>query len=78
MGNGKSLNKQLEELRKAKTLAFGGPIVLQGSEVLKARGDSVKLSKVASGTLEVGVIAGFADVAFELASNPFGKKKKRK
>ena len=77
MGNGKSLNKQLEELRKVKTLAFGGPVVLQGAEVLKARKSPTKLVKVATGTFEVGVVAGFADVAFELASNPFGKKKRK-
>ena len=78
MGNGKSLDKQLKELRKAKTLVFGGPVVLQGAEVLKARGNSVKLSKVAGGTLKVGVIAGFADVAFDLASSAFPKQKKKR
>ncbi len=67
-----------KELRKLKNIAFGAPIVLQGSEILKARGNSAKLSKVAAGTLEVGVVAGFAEVAFELASNPFGNKKKKK
>ncbi len=71
-------NKNSKKLRKLKDVAFGGPIVLQGSEILKVRGNSAKLSKVAAGTLEVGVVAGFAEVAFDLASNPFGKKKKRK
>ena len=78
MGSGKSLDKQLEELRKANTLVVGAPIVLQGVDVLKARKDTARLSQLAGGTVQLGVVAGFEQVAFELASNPFGKKKKRK
>ncbi len=71
-------NNNSKELKKLKTLAFGGPIVLQGTEILKARGNSAKLSKVAAGTLELGVVAGFAEIAFDLASDPFGEKKKKR
>ena len=71
-------NKNSKDFKKLKTLAFGGPIVLQGTEILKTRGDSAKLSKVAAGTLKVGVVAGFAEVAFDLASDPFGEKKKKR
>ncbi len=78
MGNGKSLNKALEELRKANTLVFGGPVVLQGPEVLKARKDTVRLSQLAGGTLELGVIGDVGQFAFELAANPFPVKKKKK
>ena len=77
MGSGKSLDKQLKELRKANILVTGSPIVLQGVDVLKARKDTVRLSQLAGGTVQLGVVAGFEQVAFELASNPFGKKKRK-
>lgn len=78
MGVGKSLDKELKELRKLNTLIVGAPIVLQGVDVLKARKDTARLSQLAEGTIQLGVIAGFSQVAFELASNPFGDKKKKK
>ena len=78
MGNGKSLNKALEELRKANTLVVGGPVVLQGPEVLKARKDPVKLSQLTAGTLELGVTGNVGQIAFNLAANPFLVKKKKK
>ncbi len=78
MGSGKSLNKALEELRKANTLAFGAPVVLQGPEVLKARKDTVRLKGLASGTLQLGVTGSVGQFAFDLAANPFHAKKKKK
>ncbi len=78
MGNGKSLDKQLKELRKANTLVFGAPIVLQGPEVLKARKDTVRLSQLASGTLQLGVTGRVGQIAFDLAANPFTKKRKKR
>ena len=78
MGTGKSLNKQLKELRKAKTLAFGAPIVLQGPEILKARKDTVRLSQLTEGTLQLGITGGVGQFAFDLVANPFLVKKKKK
>lgn len=78
MGAGKGLDKALEDLRKANILIVGAPIVLQGVDVLKARKDTVKLSQLAGGTIQLGVVAGFEQVAFELALNAFEKPKKKK
>ena len=44
-------DKNLKELKKLRDLTFGAPIVLQGPEILKARSDTVKLSKLAGITL---------------------------
>ncbi len=78
MGSGKSLNKALEELRKANTLVVGSPVVLQGVDVLKARKDTARLSQLAGGTIKLGVTGRVGQIAFDLAANPFPKKKKKK
>ncbi len=78
MARDKSFDKELRELRKLNTLVVGAPIVLQGVDVLKARKDTARLSQLAGGTIQLGVVAGFGQVAFELASNPFGKPKKKR
>ena len=69
-------DKSLKELKKAQALVFGGPIVLQGADVLKARKDTARLSQLAGGTLQLGITAAVGQKAFELA-DPFEKKRKR-
>ncbi len=70
--------KTLKDFEKLKDLTFGAPIVLQGPEILKARGNTAKLSGLASGTLQLGVTGAVGQVAFDLAANPFGPKKRKK
>ena len=71
-----SRDKNSKELKKLKDLAFGAPVVLQGPEILKARSDAVRLSQLAGGTFQVGLIGAVGQKTFELA-NPFEKKRKR-
>ncbi|KKL86342.1 hypothetical protein LCGC14_1945720 [marine sediment metagenome] len=71
-------DKNLEKLRKAHGLVIASPIVLQGVDVLKARSDTARLSQLAGGTLQLGVTGAVGQVAFGLAANPLGKKRKKK
>ena len=71
-------DKDFEKLRKAHGLIISAPIVLQGVDVLKARSDTARLSQLAGGTLQLGVTTKVGQVAFDLAANRLGKKRKKK
>lgn len=71
-------DKDFEKLRKAHGLIISAPIVLQGVDVLKARSDSARLSQIAGGTLQVGITGRVGQIGFDLAANPFRKKRRKR
>lgn len=70
--------KSLKELRKAHDLLYGGALGLQAVDVLKARKDTVRLSQLGAGSLQIGIAGAIGQKAFELAATPIRMKKSKK